>query len=124
MNKKIISLSLVVSMLGGCATMGAGYAPVVDLKGQDQGRYAANLLECQSLAKQVDASANVAGAAVAGAVFATALSAILGGGRRFNGRMAGFGGLVAGTQGGVSSLERQHRIISNCLIGRGFRVLG
>ena len=119
--KKIIAITLSLA-LGGCASSGANFRPVVDLKGRNQADYEQNLRECQQYALQVAGAADQAATgAIAGALLGTAFAAIAGGGNR--NAAAGIGALSGATSGAVAGERDQRTFISRCLAGRGFNVL-
>lgn len=113
---KIITSIVIVSMLSACATSGANYRPVVDMKGHDAGKYQDDLLQCQQYATQ---RADAATGVVAGAVVGALLIAALGGRGQQNQQGAIFGGVT----GAAAANETQETIIKKCLVGRGYSVL-
>lgn len=111
--------------LTGCAST---YQPVVDTKGIDMMRYQQDLAECRALAEQVNVAGDAAtdtaigaGVGAAGGAALGALSGDAGIGAATGAIIGAFGGGGVGTAGGI---ERQKKIINNCLIGRGYKVLG
>ena len=122
---KRFTIALIIASLTGCATSGANYRPVVDLKGRDPANYEQNLRECQQYALQVAGAADSAAAgAVAGAIFGVALAAIGGGGgSSYRKAAAGVGALSGAASGAMAGERDQRSIISRCLAGRGFNVL-
>ncbi|MGB4100828.1 MAG: hypothetical protein WBK91_02840 [Alphaproteobacteria bacterium] len=124
MLKKIPVLAGVLALMA-CAET---YQPVVDLKGMDGGRYQQDLAECRRLGMQVDAAGDTAvntlvGAGV-GAAMGAALGAIAGSPASGAAMGAAVGGIGTGAGSGVSKVERQKRIIDQCLSRRGYNVLG
>lgn len=116
---RTIACLVIATLLAGCATRGANYAPLVDTKGKDQATYANDLSECQQFARQ---RADAAHGAVAGAVVAGLLGAFLaprGYRNELAVRAAGIGALGGAAQAG----DTQENIIRACLAGRGHSVL-
>lgn len=129
--KKAFILAMLIS-LSGCATqtgMGSGYGsnynPIIDAP-QDATFYK-NLTECRELAKNVEANKNdqVLQEALAGAVVGALTGAIVSGNRY---GITGYGarvGTLAGTGNAVtSSVVTGKQVIINCMIARGYKVLG
>jgi len=114
---KLIIFVLIVSLTG-CA-----FRPVIDSSGTNMANYSKDLAECQAIAQANDSTAGSAatGAAI-GAGLMAALSAILGGSRS-TATWAGAGAVSGGAQGAGSGIEEQRRIVRNCLLGRGYKVL-
>ena len=107
-------------LLAGCAS---SYEPVVDMQGDDQARYDADLKDCRAYGEKVDPVKNAAGGAVAGAVFGAIIGGILLGGRGAA-LGASLGATEGGTGAGAGSVVHQRAIIINCMVGRGHKVLG
>ena len=124
--KKLLCIALALAMTG-CATgrgFGKTYQPIVDMKGEDLGRYNANLAECQQYAQGISAGKNAAGGAIAGALLGAALAAGFGLSSRHVASVAGAGAASWGGAAGAASQGKQETIIMRCLQGRGYRVLG
>ena len=116
---KTVLAALVISLLTGCATRGAGYVPVVDSKYKDPQALAQDTLECQQFAKQrMDAADGAAAGAVAGALLLAALSP-----RGYKNYSAQQGAIVGGVSGAAAANDTQETIIKRCLVGRGYNVL-
>ena len=107
-------------MLAGCAS--APERIIVDQKGIDPAAYQRDLDECAEYAGLVDVQAQVATGAAGGAVLYGVLGAILDD-LSTGARTAGAGAVFGGARGGVQATREQHRVIRNCLNGRGYRVL-
>jgi outer membrane lipoprotein SlyB len=110
---------LCAAALAGCATAGANYVPVVDLKQKDPHQYAVDLQECQGLAMQ---RANAASGAVAGAIFGALLGALVAppGDRNY---VASHAALIGAAGGAGQTNGTQEDIVKRCLAGRGYSVL-
>ena len=125
--KKLLCLVLALAMTG-CATgrgFGKTYQPIVDMKGEDLGKYNANLAECQQqYAQQVSAGKSAVAGAAVGAALGLAIGAIFHVRPRFMGNLAGTGAVSGGLSAGVAAQDKQETIIMRCLQGRGYRVLG
>ena len=120
---KNIMLAVLILAISACAT----YRPIVDMKGVDQGRYEADLKECQVYAEQVSPAGHAAVGAGIGAGIGAVLGAIIGSFFGEAGRGAGMGAALGGAQGaiggGAEGAQGQVNIIRNCMAGRGYRVL-
>ena len=117
--KKILSLSLVISMI--TLTSCARHAQVIiDPEGVDMGLYRADLVECQNIARQVESKVGqgIVGGAIVGAIAGTIV-----GGSRTADKTAKLGALSGGLQGGASTRQERIRVIKNCMRNRGYRVL-
>jgi outer membrane lipoprotein SlyB len=129
-------LAIVISfILVGCASKpnavgsgyGSGYTPVID--GPQDGKYWNNLNECRTLASQVQSNreGEAAGKAVAGALAGALVGGLLGGkGNRNESSSFGAkaGALTGGAEGLGSAAQGGKQVIVNCMVGRGYRVLG
>ena len=117
--KKTIAAILIATMFAGCAT----HVPVIDTKGVNMNSYNTDLTECQQFATQVDPASTAAGGAAMGAIFGALLGAAIGGraGAGFGAKIGAVDGAGAGVAGGAS---KQIGIVNNCMIGRGYKVLG
>jgi uncharacterized protein YcfJ len=117
--KILITTALTVVLLGGCATRGANYVPLVDMKGRSPDMINQDIMECQQYAKQrLDAAGGAVAGAIIGALIGTALSP-----RGYRNEMAGYGATAGAISGGAQANETQEVIIKRCLAGRGYNVL-
>ncbi len=137
MRNKIFSLLAVVAVVltSGCYSGGAtsvsGYQPVVDIQSSPavkQRSYSQDLNECQMLAQQRSPYEQGAKSALGGAAVGAATGAIIG---AFTGNPgagaalgAGVGGVGGAAVGGYQGVDSQESIVTNCLRGRGWNVLG
>lgn len=119
MKPTLLALSLVVSMAGCRAT---DNTPIVDMQGVNIAQYNADLAECQNYADQVESERQVARGTVGGAVVGGAVGAVVGNGNVAQ-RTAGAGAVLGATRGARNAVYERDRVIRNCLIGRGYRVL-
>jgi len=128
---ELLAIGAAVLMLGGCATGGAAYEPIVD--GPKNAQYAQDLSECQQLAEQReylngDTQTKAAVGAVAGGLIGLSSN------NRYRGRrgsdgdaiLAGaiVGAILGGGSGALNTREERKHIVLNCVAGRGYRVLG
>jgi outer membrane lipoprotein SlyB len=101
--------------------------PIVDMKGVDQERYSQDLAECRQYADQVDVARSAGGGALLGAAGGAAVGAVVGAITGSPGTGAAVGGGAGGTSGlfagGASGVNKEQRVVRNCLRGRGYHVL-
>jgi hypothetical protein len=120
------SLAIILS-LSACATPQT-YTPIIDLKGVDAYQYQQDLAECRQYGAQVNPAGDAAGGALLGGGIGAALGAATGAvfGSPGSGAAVGaaIGGIGSGAGGGLDGVEKQKQIINNCLLGRGYRLLG
>lgn len=117
----LIMFSLVACASGRRTTLGP-YELVVDMKGVNASAYALDLAECQDYVEQVSVAENAAIGAAGGAVVGGVLGAVLGDSDLAK-RTAGAGAVTGAVQGGGSANAERRKILRNCLIGRGYKVL-
>ena len=117
-------LLLATALLAGCATSDPFVdSPIIDRKGVDMARYAADKAECEQYAAEVNRGEKVARGAVTGAVVGGAIGAIIN--RRSNSaeRGAGVGAVTGGVGGAREGSREVEQVIKQCLRGRGYKVL-
>ncbi|MDP1931613.1 MAG: glycine zipper family protein [Gammaproteobacteria bacterium] len=107
-------------VLTACA--GTDRRPIVDMQGVNVTQYNQDLAECQAYADEVEAGRQVAQGAVAGAVVGAAVGAVVGNSDTVQ-RAAGAGAVGGGARGAANAAAERRQVISNCLRGRGYRVL-
>lgn len=119
----IRNLAIALCLLATACT----HAPIVDMQGRDQTKYAADLSECQSYAEQVqpvqETALDTLIGGVIGAAFGAAVGAAVGdpvGGTTLGASLFGGAGFFTGAN---DSRKRQENVVRNCLQGRGWRVL-
>jgi hypothetical protein len=131
-NQNLLILAFSILIVG-CATapntmgggFGAEYTPVID--GVQNTKFNIDLTECRNLARQAQGAqeSQILTQAVAGALAGAAAGAIISGNQY---GLTGYGaraGAVSGTaQGAGGAVSMGKRIIINCMIGRGHKVLG
>ena len=129
--KKMMVFAILALFISGCATaLDPNYSPVVDFKkGQSSANYQKDLAECKALAaKRMSAVKAGALGAGAGAALGAGIGALMG--AIFDvdvGRVAAAGAVAGGVSGvgaGVSADINQKDIITRCLSGRGYAVIG
>ena len=107
--RKLITIALAGALLTGCAS---SYEPVVDMQGDDQARYDADLKDCRAYGEKVNPVGNAAAGAAAGAIFGAIVGGIL-----LGGRGASLGASLGAAQGGggalAGSIAKQRVIIQN-----------
>lgn len=119
--KRVIVSVVAVSFLAGCATnpRGAGYVPLVDMKGHNEEQFAVDVRECQAYARQrMDAAQGAMAGAVAGALLGALLAP-----RGHRNYVASRTATVGAVSGGLAANENQETITKRCLAGRGYNVL-
>ena len=112
------------------ATSCAAYRPVFDPKfiGDSQ-IFERDISDCQAVTRNggidpVTGVVVVSGATAAvGAGMGAAIGSIRGMAGRGAGLGAGVGGLIGLLAGGASAVKREQVIITNCMVGRGYRPL-
>ena len=134
LTKSILTFAITASLVG-CASnpnavgsgYGADYTPVID--GPQDSNYWTNLGECRNIAAQVQQNRQneAAGQAVAGAIAGALIGGLLGGKGYRNetsAYVAKAGALTGGAQALGGAAQGGKQVIINCMIGRGYRVLG
>ena len=107
--------------VAGCAT--TAYRPVVD-HGISTGNYETDLVQCQQLATERMSAAKGAGAgAIAGALFGAVLGAAFGLDSSGIGSVASIVAVQGAASGGTGAYGKQTEIVSNCIAGRGWKVV-
>ena len=99
-----------------------GAEPVVDMQGVSYAMYHADLMQCRDYADQVNVGRQVAVAATTGAAAAAVAGASVGNSDTAK-RLAGLGAVAGSVKGVGRALDERQRVVSNCLSGRGYRVL-
>jgi outer membrane lipoprotein SlyB len=120
MFSRTVCMLVTTGLIAGCATArGAGYVPLVDMKGKDEGAFSTDTRECQGYAKQrMDAAQGAAVGAVAGALLGALLAP-----RGYRGYVASRTAGAGAIAGGVEANDTQESITKRCLSGRGYNVL-
>jgi outer membrane lipoprotein SlyB len=110
-------LLLSLAALGGCARH---HKVIIDPQGVDMGLYQRDLAECRQLAEQVESQTGEG--AVGGAVVGGLVGAVVGSQRAVE-RTAGVGAVLGGAKGAGATRQEKERVIKNCLLNRGYKVL-
>lgn len=114
------SLALSVTLLSACTTTDE---VIIDRKGVDMAKYAADKAECEQYAREVRTGEKAARGAASGAVVGGAVGAIVRDSTEGAVQGAGVGAVTGGVRG-LSEGERDKvRVVKRCLAGRGYRVL-
>lgn len=119
MKKLTLIMTAGCLLTSGCATVGAGYRPLVDLRGGDAAKFEADLSECQAYAR---GQAGAQAMAVAGAVVFGLVGAVLAT-RGHKTDVAEKLAIVGAAHGAADGIGSQHDVIRRCLSGRGYSVL-
>lgn len=119
--KYIATIPLILS-IAACAERGANYRPILD--GQPTAAFQSDVAACQDLARTENQfDHETMGAALVGA----GAGAVLGELDDDDGDALGgaiVGALAGGAAGSVNASERRESIVTECLRGRGHRVVG
>lgn len=111
---------LVALCCAGCAAQ--TYRPVVDT-GVSRGNYEDDVYDCQELAAQRPAGANVAGGVVAGAAIGALFALAVGLDGDDVAHLAAWGAATGGLEGAGWGTVEQRGIVARCMEGRGYAVL-
>lgn len=107
---------LLAACLAGCA---AHPDPIVDMKGVDEAKFAADRADCEAYAQEIAIGTGVTKGAAVGAAVGAAAGAIYGDA----GESAATGALYGGTRSGLMADRDKQQVFKRCLRGRGYRVL-
>lgn len=123
----LLSALIAGVLLTSCANR-VVHAPIVDMKKVDPIQYQIDLRECQTYAEQINPAGEAFAGAMLGAAVGAAAGAAIGAPSGNAGHVAAYGagaGIGAGgAGGGIYGVRRQEMIVNNCLLGRGYKVLG
>ena len=111
-----LTLLIALAVLGGCA---AHPDPIVDTKGVDPEKLAADWEECERYTEEIHITQGMAKGGTTGAVVGAVAGAINGD----KGRSAGTGALYGATRSGLDADREKQQVFKRCLRGRGYRVL-
>ena len=123
-NIKAFSISLMV-IFSGCATTGDGLPStrvITDTQAADMTQYNKDMYECRQYAAQINVGADALGGLIAGALIGAAIGAAIGNSDTAE-MGAGLGAIDGVTEGASGALSEQDKVIKNCLLGRGYKVL-
>ena len=110
---------IVVAVVGVLAACSGASGPIIDTKGVDLAQFERDKAECEGFASQVSTGQAVGRGAAGGAAVGAAIGAITGSA----GRGAGIGAVTGGAESARISDRERANVLSNCLRGRGYRVL-
>ena len=96
---------------------------IIDRKGVDMARYAADKAECETYADEVRTGEKAARGAASGAVVGGAVGAIVRDSSEGALQGAGVGAVTGGARGISEGARDEVRVVKRCLAGRGYRVL-
>ena len=118
--RRVLPALALAAAVGGCTTTDE---IIIDKKGVDMARYAADKAECEAYAREVRTGEKAVRGAASGAVVGGAVGAIVGDSSEAAARGAGVGAVTGGARG-ISQGEREEvQVVKRCLRGRGYRVL-
>ena len=111
-------------LLTGCGSIEdvTGNHPIIDTQNVNLSQYNNDLVACQVYADQVQIAQKATSGAVTGAVLGSVFGAVLGNSNTAQ-RGTGVGAVGGGARGFEDGIRERERVIKNCLIGRGYRVL-
>lgn len=115
--KKLSTIAALAAALAGCA-----YQPLIDRRGVDENRFAADLAECRAYAEQAPGEGESAAAgAAAGYAIGYGAAHVLGTTRRAEvGRFTALSGAISMV---AAAAAEKRAVVARCLAGRGYRVL-
>lgn len=96
---------------------------IIDRKGVDMARYAADKRECETYASEVRTGEKAARGAASGAVVGGAVGAIVRDSSEGALQGAGVGAVTGGARGVAEGERDKVQVVKRCLRGRGYRVL-
>jgi hypothetical protein len=96
---------------------------IIDKKGVNMARYAADKAECEAYADEVLVAEKAARGAASGAVVGGAVGAIVRDSSEGAARGAGVGAVTGGARGLAEGERQKVQVVKRCLRGRGYRVL-
>ncbi len=122
--KYLLLTVLTTTLIAGCASHAnkSSGGVIIDRRGVNMSQYYLDLEECQTYASEVPTAHNAATGAASGAAVGGLVGAVIDE-RRSLEKGAGVGAIVGGARGIARSQHKRHRVIRNCLRGRGYRVL-
>ena len=137
MYERFAPLLLVATMLSACATESlVDYSPIVDPKMIDQAQFNKDIVECRSIALQVEAeyrkrqNAQAMSNMLAGAVAGAVTGAVVGSGSDYRSELTAYGaasGMAAGAAAndytGDIVKYGPRRVIDRCMANRGHTLL-
>lgn len=119
--RAFLCTAVVALALAGCQS-NPQQRVIIDPKGVDPAVYEQDLAECSEISKQASPGGSAARGALGGALIGGALGGIFGDSRSA-GRMAGGGAVIGGASQAGEGYSERDRVLRNCMMGRGYRVL-
>lgn len=119
---KLLAFLILPALVMGCAGRHYDTNVIVDTKGIDPQVYQQDLSECREFAGQVMRGEKVARSTAGGAILGGAIGAVVGNSNTAQ-RGAGSGAIFGAAKGVSQGSREKHRVLRNCLRGRGYRVL-
>lgn len=124
--KHVLWTSLAAAFLSACTTGKSPYVGsrdvIVDTEGVDYYAYQRDLAECRAYTDQVPVASRSATGAAGGAVVGGLIGAAAGNSSTAK-RAAGVGAVAGGAGSAASGYTERQKVVRNCMIGRGYRVL-
>ena len=121
MSKRLLSALALSGLI--CTACTTTSEIIIDRKGVDMARYAADLAECELYAEDVRSGEKAVRGAASGAVVGGAIGGIAGDSSEAAARGAGVGAVTGGARGLAEGERTRVRVVKQCLRGRGYRVL-
>jgi outer membrane lipoprotein SlyB len=122
--KNLVLLVCAFCLLTSCRQVDeiTGNRPIVDTKGINPQVYEADLQDCYIFADEVQAGRKILAGAATGAVVGSVIGAAAGNSETAK-RGAGVGAASGALSGTSNGMQERQRVVRNCLVGRGYRVL-
>ena len=122
--KNLVLLVCAFCLLASCRQVDeiTGNRPIVDTKGINPQVYEADLQDCYIFADEVQAGRKILAGAATGAVVGSVIGAAAGNSETAK-RGAGVGAASGALSGTSNGMQERQRVVRNCLVGRGYRVL-
>lgn len=105
-----------IGLIIGCASHPQ---PIIDTKGVNMASYESDLADCEAYGDQVQIEKGVARGAAGGGAVGAATGAVLGD----TATGAGVGAIAGAAKSARRGDDEKHRVVKNCLRGRGYKVL-
>ena len=122
--KNLVLLVCACCLLTSCRQVDeiTGNRPIVDTKGINPQVYEADLQDCYIFADEEQAGRKILAGAATGAVVGSVIGAAAGNSETAK-RGAGVGAASGALSGTSNGMQERQRVVRNCLVGRGYRVL-
>lgn len=113
---RVMAVAVLTVLVSACASHPE---PIIDTKGVNMAHYEADLADCTAYGDQVHIEKGVAKGTAGGAAVGAATGAIFGEAAKG----AGVGAIGGGAKSARRGEDEKHRVVKNCLRGRGYKVL-